>query len=74
MQTTPSDFERIKGVLAVAEEPLTASEILATLEENYSETTFDSTHQLATLLGRRAKAGDITVIAQQPYRYTITDD
>lgn len=74
MQTTPSDFDRVEGVLAAAEEPLTAREILAALEADEGETTFESPHQLATVLGRRAKTGEVTVIAQQPYRYTISDD
>ena len=74
MQTTPSDFDRVEGVLAAADEPLTAREILAALEADDDETTFESPHQLATVLGRRAKTGAVTVIAQQPYRYTIDDD
>ena len=74
MQTTPSDFDRVEGVLAAAEEPLTAREILAALKADSGETPFESPHQLATMLGRRAKTGEITVIAQQPYRYTIPDD
>lgn len=71
MQTTPSDFDRVEGVLASADEPLTAREILGALEDADAETSFDSPHQLATVLGRRAKTGEITVIAQQPYRYTL---
>ena len=73
MQTTPRDFEQIEGVLAAADEPLTAREILANVTDADDETAFESPHQLATVLGRRAKTGEITVIAKQPYRYTLEE-
>ena len=63
------EFERIRSVLeeADAEEPLTAREILQLLDEHDED--FDSAHQIATVLGRRAQAGDVEVIRDQPYRY-----
>lgn len=72
MHTTPSDFERLQGVLAEAEEPLTAREILAELEAR-GDDTFENPHQIATVLGRRARAGEVQVISQQPYQYRIAD-
>jgi len=52
-----------------AEEPLTAREILELLEEHGEE--FDSAHRVATVLGRRAREGEIDVIRDQPYRYRV---
>ena len=73
MHTTPSDFERLQGVLRDAEEPLTAREILSELEER-GENPFESTHQIATVLGRRARDGDVAVISQQPYEYQLAEN
>ncbi|ATW87911.1 hypothetical protein halTADL_1118 [Halohasta litchfieldiae] len=70
MRTTHSDLDRLQGVLAAAEEPLTAREILAALEAE-SETAFESPHQIATVLGRWADRGDITVYRRQPYEYYL---
>ncbi|MHB9285406.1 hypothetical protein ACKVMT_00015 [Halobacteriales archaeon Cl-PHB] len=68
MSLRRSEFERIRSVLAAAEadDPLTAREILALLEERGEE--FDSAHRVATILGRQAD-DDVEVIEGQPYRY-----
>ena len=68
------EFERIRSVLddADADGPLTAREILALLEEHGEE--FDSAHQVATVLGRRAQTGEVEVIRDQPYRYSVADE
>ena len=70
MRTTHSDVEKLEGVLAAADEPLTAREILAELDAR-GETAFESPHQLATVLGRWATQGELTVISGQPYRYAL---
>ena len=62
------EYERIRGVLAEADEPLTAREILALLEDTED---LDSPHRVATVLGRWAERGDIEVIAKRPYRYRL---
>ncbi|USZ67559.1 hypothetical protein NGM10_12580 [Halorussus salilacus] len=64
-------YERIRTVLAEADpdEPLTAREILQLLDA--SDEQFDSAHQIATVLGRRARDGDVTVIRSSPYRYRL---
>ncbi len=69
--TRRGEFERIRTVLedAGANEPLTAREILELLEEHGEE--FDSAHRVATVLGRRARDGEIDVIRDQPYRYRV---
>jgi len=68
------EFERIQSVLADADadSPLTAREILELLEEHGEE--FDSAHRVATVLGRRAQTGEVEVIRDQPYRYSVTDE
>jgi predicted Zn-ribbon and HTH transcriptional regulator len=73
MRTRRGEFERIRSVLeeADADGPLTAREILDLLEEHGEE--FDSTHQVATVLGRRAQTGEVEVIRDQPYQYVFTD-
>lgn len=70
MRTTHSNVEELRGVLAAADEPLTAREILAELEA-CGETTFESPHQIATVLGQWANQGGIEVITGQPYRYRL---
>ena len=67
------EFERIQSVLddADTDGPLTAREILALLEEH--DEGFDSAHQVATVLGRRAQTGEVEVIRDQPYRYSVTN-
>jgi predicted Zn-ribbon and HTH transcriptional regulator len=72
MHTTPGDFDRLQGVLADADEPLTAREIYERLDTGDDEA-FENPHQVATVLGRRAREGEITVIAEQPYQYEISD-
>jgi len=69
-----SEFDRIRSVLEEAESrgPLTAREILLLLEEHGEE--FESSHRVATVLGRRAETGDIEVIRDRPYRYRVLDD
>lgn len=66
MQTR--EYERIRGVLAEADEPLTAREILTLLEECEE---IDSPHRVATVLGRWAERGEVDVIAERPYRYEL---
>ncbi|TKX75113.1 hypothetical protein EXE46_05700 [Halorubrum sp. GN11_10-6_MGM] len=64
-------YDRIRGVLAEADEPLTAREILALVEECDGCEEIDSPHRVATVLGRRAERGEVEVIAGQPYRYRL---
>ena len=73
MRFRQGEFERIRSVLDDTETdgPLTASEILEVLEEHGEE--FDSTHRIATVLGRRAETGEVEVIRDQPYRYRFGD-
>ena len=63
------EFESIQQVVseAGADEPLTAREICQLLEEHGVEV--DSAHRVATILGRRARRGEVEVIRDQPYRY-----
>lgn len=70
MHTTRSDLDVLRGVLAAADEPLTAREILEALDAE-GDTDFESAHQIATVLGRQAQHGDVTVISNRPYRYTL---
>ena len=62
------EYDRIRGVLADAEEPLTAREIYALLSEADE---IDSPHRIATVLGRWAERGEVDVIAGRPYRYRL---
>jgi predicted Zn-ribbon and HTH transcriptional regulator len=61
-------YDRIRSVLAEADEPLTAREILALAEECEE---IDSPHRLATVLGRWAEHGEVEVIPGRPYRYWL---
>ena len=70
MRTTHSDVDRLEGVLAAADKPLTAREVLRELEAR-GETAFESPHQIATVLGRWANQGGVEVITGQPYRYRL---
>ena len=74
MAISHGEFERIRSVLddADADGPLTAREILELLEEHDEE--FDSAHRVATVLGRRAQTGEVEVIRDQPYRYSVTGE
>jgi argininosuccinate lyase len=71
MATSGGEFERIQSVLSRVdpEEPMTAREIRDLLAEHGVE--YDSAHRVATVLGRRAQAGDVEVIEEQPYRYRL---
>lgn len=71
MRIRRGEFERIRTVLSEADpdEPMTAKEILALLDEHGVE--FDSAHRVATVLGRRAERGDVEIIREQPYRYRL---
>lgn len=73
MRVRHGDFERIRSVLSEidAEEPLTAREISELLKEHGEEC--DSAHRVATVLGRRARDGDVEVIRDTPYRYRLDD-
>ena len=61
-------YDRIRGVLVEADEPLTAREILALAGECEE---IDSPHRVATVLGRWAERGEVEVIAERPYRYRL---
>jgi len=63
-------YDRIRGVLVEADEPLTAREILALAGECEE---IDSPHRVATVLGRWAERGEVEVIAERPYRYQINN-
>ncbi|WP_370454821.1 hypothetical protein [Halorhabdus sp. CBA1104] len=67
------DFETIRAVIREADRdgPLTAREILDLLEDHGES--FDSAHQVATVLGRHAETGEIEVIRGQPYRYRFDE-
>lgn len=69
--TRAREYDCIRTVLAEADEdePLTAREILQLLEASGEQ--FDSAHHVATVLGRRANRGDVTVIQSSPYRYRL---
>jgi hypothetical protein len=71
MRLRRGEFERIRSVVADAEQPLTAREILDLLEAHGEE--FDSAHRVATVLGRRAEAGEVEVIRDRPYRYRLDE-
>lgn len=70
---TRGEFERIRTALSEADpdEPLTAREIRDLLAEQGVE--IESSHRVATVLGRWADAGEVDVIHEQPYRYRFTD-
>jgi predicted Zn-ribbon and HTH transcriptional regulator len=70
MATTWDAFEQLRRVLATADEPLTARQILSLLDDaDASE--FESAHRVATVLGRRAARGDVEVLRESPYRYRL---
>ncbi|MGM0605814.1 MAG: hypothetical protein ACQETB_09095 [Halobacteriota archaeon] len=70
MQATDAEFDCLRGVLAEADEPLTAREIMSELEAKGIDQ-FDSSHSVATVLGRHAQRGGVTVISDRPYRYQL---
>lgn len=63
------EVERIRAALSAADEPLTARELRDRLEER--GLTFESAHQVATVLGRMADRGAVEVIHSSPYRYRV---
>ena len=71
MATSAREYDRIRTVLAEADadEPLTAREIQKLLEARGEG--IDSAHRVATVLGRRAREGDVQVIQSSPYRYQL---
>jgi len=73
MRSHQPEFERIRAVLHEErpEEALTAREILDLLEERGEE--FESAYRVATVLGRRAKRGEIEVVRSSPYRYRFDE-
>lgn len=66
MYSRHTEFDQIKSVLEHADEPLTAREIVES-----AECELDSPHRVATILGTRAKYGDVDIIHSQPYRYQL---
>nr|WP_193570671.1 hypothetical protein [Halorubellus sp. JP-L1] len=57
---------------AGVDEPLSASEIVAVLDEH--DVDVESTHRVATVLGRRAESGAVEVVGDDPpYRYRFVD-
>jgi len=70
MSLRSGDHERLRRVLAAADEPLTAREILGSLDDSEE---FDSPHRIATVLGRWAEDGRVEVIEGSPYRYRIAE-
>ena len=70
MRPKPTEYEQLRGVLANADEPLTAREILSLLDQQEA---FGSAHRVATILGRCADRGDVEVLEETPYRYRLND-
>jgi len=68
MRPQSTQYEKLRGVLSEADEPLTAREILSLLEEHEE---FESAHRVATVLGRWAEEGDVEVLQGSPYRYQL---
>lgn len=71
MHTRRREFERLRGVLSEADEPLTAREIMSLLEDHGADADLESTHRIATILGRWADRGEIEVVRDNPYRYRL---
>lgn len=61
------EYQQLRAVLEAADEPLTAREILAALDDP----TIDSPHRIATVLGWQARTGEVSVIKDRPYRYHV---
>jgi predicted Zn-ribbon and HTH transcriptional regulator len=71
--TRPSGFEELYDVLADADEPLTAREILDRLREREVDA-FDSSYRVATVLGKIAeRGGPVVVVEGSPYRYRVEE-
>ncbi|MGQ4554826.1 hypothetical protein [Halobellus sp. GM3] len=69
--TRPPGYEEVHDVLAAADEPLTAREVLERLRERDVDA-FETAHRVATVLGRVAAHDDsIVVVEGSPYRYRL---
>lgn len=69
--TRPTGFDHLAAVLAEADEPLTAREVLDRLRSQGIED-FDSSYRVATVLGRAAeRGGPVDVVDGSPYRYRL---
>jgi predicted Zn-ribbon and HTH transcriptional regulator len=66
-------LEELLGVLSDADEPLTAREILARIRERDGAESVETTHRIATVLGRAADADDapVEVRHDSPYCYRL---
>lgn len=66
-----TEYERIRSILdgSDVDGPLTAREIANLLRERGED--IDSPHQVATILGRQARRGEVEVIGETPYRYEV---
>jgi hypothetical protein len=71
MNARKGKFDRLRRVLAAADRSLTAREVFERLREEGLDDGFESPHTVATVLGRRARRGEIEVIAGDPYRYRL---
>jgi hypothetical protein len=69
MSSRREQYDRLRQVLSEADHPLTAREILLHLE---GDDEFDSSHGVATVLGRWADDGDVDVLEDSPYRYRLS--
>lgn len=72
MHAHREEYERIRGVLSDVDEPLTAREILWSLEDHGVDV--ESAHRVATVLGRYADYGEVEVIRDSPYRYRLRSE
>ncbi|WP_338737604.1 hypothetical protein [Haloplanus salilacus] len=70
MRPQSREYEQLRGVLADADEPLTARDILSLLGEQEE---FESAHRVATVLGRWAERGEVEVLQESPYRYRLNN-
>lgn len=74
MQSYRGEREHVREVLTEVDpdEPLTASEIRDVLAEHGVDV--ESSHRVATMLGRWAEDGGVDVIRERPYRYRFSDE
>ena len=70
MRASLDALGELRQVLADADEPLTARQILELLDES-AESELGSAHRVATVLGRWADRGDVEVVRGSPYRYRL---
>ena len=67
----PTGFDQLAAVLAAADGPLTAREVLDRLRSQGVDS-FESSYRVATVLGRAADRGaPIEVVDGSPYRYRL---